>query len=114
MQKNQLSEPPLKPNLRELDPDGFVSVADLRNILRCSRSKIDRMTRDGVHCREAVENGGCGVNDGLAVGVWERPTITAADEQRVDGQAVRCLSLLVITHMNSSYVANEEGDDLTG
>ena len=41
-------EPPLKPNLRDLDPDGFVSVADLRNILRCSRGKIDRMTRNGV------------------------------------------------------------------
>jgi hypothetical protein len=40
-------EPSLKPNLRDLDPDGFVSVADLRNILRCSRGKIDRMSRDG-------------------------------------------------------------------
>jgi hypothetical protein len=47
MQTKRPSEPPLKPNLRDLDPDGFVSVADLRNILRCSRGKIDRMTRDG-------------------------------------------------------------------
>jgi hypothetical protein len=47
MVEKRKHEPPLKPNLRDLDPDGFVSVADLRNILRCSRGKIDRMTRDG-------------------------------------------------------------------
>jgi excisionase family DNA binding protein len=47
MAEKHKSELPLKPNLRDLDPDGFVSVADLRNILRCSRGKIDRMTRDG-------------------------------------------------------------------
>jgi hypothetical protein len=48
MAEKHNSEPLLKPNLRDLDPDGFVSVADLRNILRCSRGKIDRMSRDGV------------------------------------------------------------------
>ena len=41
------SEPPLKRTLRDCDPDGFVSVADLRSILRCSRGKIDHMVRQG-------------------------------------------------------------------
>ncbi len=37
----------LKHALRDCDPDGFVSVADLRSILRCSRGKIDHMVRKG-------------------------------------------------------------------
>jgi hypothetical protein len=41
------SETPLKRTLRDCDPDGFVSVADLRSILRCSRGKIDHMVRQG-------------------------------------------------------------------
>ena len=40
-------ELPLKHTLRDCDPDGFVSVADLRSILRCSRGKIDHMVRKG-------------------------------------------------------------------
>jgi excisionase family DNA binding protein len=47
MSAKRYSEPPLKRTLRDCDPDGFVSMADLRHILRCSRSKIDRMTREG-------------------------------------------------------------------
>jgi excisionase family DNA binding protein len=47
MEEKPRLKTPLNRNLRDCDPDGFVSVADLRNILRCSRSKIDRMTRDG-------------------------------------------------------------------
>jgi hypothetical protein len=41
------NELPLKRTLGECDPDGFVSVADLRCILRCSRGKLDAMTRQG-------------------------------------------------------------------
>ena len=40
-------ELPLKRTLRDCDPDGFVSTADLRVILRCSRGKIDHMVREG-------------------------------------------------------------------
>lgn len=42
------SEPPLNRTLRDCDPDGFVSVADLRRIIRCSRGKIDHMAREGI------------------------------------------------------------------
>ena len=41
------TEPPLKRTLRDCDPDGFMSVADLRSILRCSRGKLDHMVREG-------------------------------------------------------------------
>ncbi len=47
MASNHRKEPALKHTLRDCDPDGFVSVADLRSILRCSRGKIDHMVREG-------------------------------------------------------------------
>jgi hypothetical protein len=47
METKRASEIPLTRQLRDCDPDGFVSVADLRSILRCSRSKIDHLTRQG-------------------------------------------------------------------
>jgi excisionase family DNA binding protein len=40
-------EIPLQRNLRDCDPHGFISVADLRRVLRCSRGKIDHMAREG-------------------------------------------------------------------
>jgi excisionase family DNA binding protein len=41
------TEPPLKRTLQDCDPHGFISVADLRRVLRCSRGKIDHMAREG-------------------------------------------------------------------
>ena len=48
MATQRQKELPLKHTLRDCDPDGFVSVADLRSILRCSRGKIDHMVRKGM------------------------------------------------------------------
>ena len=47
MARKSYSEVPLERTLGDCDPDGFVSVADLRSILRCSRGKIDHMAREG-------------------------------------------------------------------
>ena len=47
MASNHRKELALKRSLQDCDPDGFVSVADLRSILRCSRGKIDHMVREG-------------------------------------------------------------------
>ncbi len=47
MASKRQRELPLKRTLRDCDPDGFVSAADLRIIFRCSRGKIDHMVRKG-------------------------------------------------------------------
>jgi hypothetical protein len=47
MGRNRPSELPLNPNLRDCDPDGFISVADLRRIFRWSRGKVDHLSRRG-------------------------------------------------------------------